>query len=78
PDGVNVNFISLSNDEIQVRTYEKGVENETLSCGTGVTAAALVYMLETGSKNKKHLIRTKGGSLSVEADFNGELFTNII
>ena len=78
PDGVNVNFISLSDDVIQVRTYEKGVENETLSCGTGVTAAALVSMLETGSKNKKHLIRTKGGSLSVEADFDGKLFTNII
>jgi diaminopimelate epimerase len=65
PNGTNVNFITpLENDEIHVRTYERGVENETLSCGTGVTACALVY------GNQKQLnevnIQTPGGKLKVK------------
>lgn len=65
-EGTNVNFIEPEGDAVYVRTYERGVENETLSCGTGVTAAALVAALEgkSSAKNSCELL-TKGGRLKV-------------
>ena len=65
PKGINVNFVQTLNDtEINVRTYERGVENETLSCGTGVTACAIATVKnKTGSFNTS--INTPGGKLAV-------------
>jgi diaminopimelate epimerase len=65
PGGINVNFIEPEGDRIFVRTYERGVEAETLSCGTGVTAAALAFAHRNGFKAGVVSVRTKGGTLSV-------------
>lgn len=76
--GINVNFVEQRDeDHIVVRTYERGVEDETFSCGTGVTASALVnYHNENGFNEV--IVITKGGRLSVEFDKVGENnFANI-
>jgi diaminopimelate epimerase len=65
PGGTNVNFVELLDDNaIYVRTYERGVEDETLSCGTGVTASGIAVSNLGYSSPVK--IFTKGGDLSVE------------
>ena len=67
-DGINVNFVeSVDDDKIYVRTYERGVEDETLSCGTGVTASALIAAHNDNGFNRVE-VKTPGGNLSVEFD----------
>ena len=65
-EGINVNFVErLDEDRIVVRTYERGVENETLSCGTGVTASALLFAQDGLDFNRIN-VTTLGGELAVE------------
>lgn len=79
-EGCNVNFVSEFEDGIFVRTYERGVEEETLSCGTGVTASVLAFVLQLNFKNGNYQIPvyTKGGDLSVSFTLENNCFRNIV
>jgi diaminopimelate epimerase len=77
-EGINVNFVeTIKEDGIFVRTYERGVEDETLSCGTGVTASALMNAHNEKGFNRVE-VKTPGGHLSVEFNkIDDEHFDNI-
>ncbi len=77
-EGINVNFTEQEKaDSIIVRSYERGVEDETFSCGTGVTAAALICYHNPSGFNEV-TVHTKGGRLSVEYNrINEDTYTNI-
>lgn len=77
-EGINVNFVEQmrERDHIIVRTYERGVEDETFSCGTGVTAAALVCCHNDNGYNRVE-VETKGGRLAVDYQRAGNHYTNI-
>ena len=76
--GSNINFVKQINaDTFSLRTYERGVEDETLSCGTGATAAAIA-MNATGKTNSTSIhLNVEGGKLEVSFDKNGDQFTNV-
>ncbi|MUU76824.1 diaminopimelate epimerase [Winogradskyella sp. HL2-2] len=76
--GSNVNFVEqLSNDNFAVRTYERGVEDETLSCGTGVTAVAIA-MHKTGKTESNQInLNTQGGQLKVTFNSSNGGYNNI-
>ena len=72
-DGVNVNLVfTHASNELSIATYERGVENETLSCGTGATACALIHASKEMNTQGSIKIRTKGGLLQVAYESDGE------
>ena len=71
-EGVNVNFLRWNDGRVDMRTYERGVEAETLSCGTGVTAAAIDALHRKVVDGNTIHVRTRGGDLRVEVVMSGE------
>jgi diaminopimelate epimerase len=78
PEGTNVNFVQIIDNQIKVRTYERGVEDETLSCGTGVVASSIATYVKNKNLNSPFEIKTKGGELRVYFSIeNQDIFKNI-
>jgi diaminopimelate epimerase len=71
-EGINVNFVEDRQNYLSVRTYERGVENETLSCGTGVTAVAIAYHRLKGEREGDFTqnLEVQGGNLEVKFNFS--------
>lgn len=78
PGGTNVDFVEVQQHSILVRTYERGVEAETLSCGTGVTASALAVALTKKASGSPLHIETPGGALTVHFERHDNQFSNIV
>jgi diaminopimelate epimerase len=77
-EGVNVNFVSCSANKIRIATYERGVEWETLACGTGVTASAFYYACKNQINGLQEFeIEAKGGDLYVQLNYNNLTANNI-
>jgi diaminopimelate epimerase len=78
PGGTNVNFVKIAENLLEVRTYERGVEDETLSCGTGVTASAIAAVLGRHFDRMPVTVATSGGTLTVSFMPGKEAITNVI
>ncbi len=78
-EGANINFIRPgAGNEITMRTYERGVENETLACGTGAVASAITAYLLASPDNSSFILHAPGGTLSVRFTPNAEgTFTDV-
>lgn len=78
PKGTNANFAKIQEDGIiKVRTYERGVEDETLACGTGVTAVAIAAALKGYSQAPVSLLVAGGDVLTIDFDRDGDAVTNV-
>ena len=76
--GSNVNFVSpINEDTFTIRTYERGVEDETLSCGTGATAVAIAMYVNKKVASNHVNINVEGGKLAVNFNENNGVFTNV-
>lgn len=77
-NGINVNFVEINDNNIlYVRTYERGVEKETLSCGTGITASVIAFAYKETIINGKIEANSLGGKLFVYFEKNKNKYINI-
>lgn len=77
-EGINVNYVEDKGDHLFVRTFERGVEDETYACGTGVTAVALSMAMQKGQTGHiKTPVKVLGGDLRIEFDYDGRQFTQV-
>ncbi|MCK9280976.1 MAG: diaminopimelate epimerase [Melioribacteraceae bacterium] len=77
PDGVNINFIDTKEEIVKIRSYERGVENETLSCGTGSVAAAIIAVLNYDYKPPIKLLVKNGDLLEVDFKLEDGHFSDV-
>jgi diaminopimelate epimerase len=78
PNGTNVNFIEKRGpNKIAIRTYERGVEDETLACGTGIVASALIFAASENTSGPINVIARGGDELEVGFEKSGDRFRNV-
>lgn len=75
--GINVNFVEDKGDHLFVRTFERGVEDETFACGTGVTAVAMAMAQQKQPGYIETPVEVLGGKLQINFDYDGHKFTNV-
>ena len=76
--GCNINFVEQINpDTFSVRTYERGVEDETLSCGTGATGVAIAMFATNKTTSNKVTINVLGGKLTISFDAENGSYKNV-
>jgi diaminopimelate epimerase len=77
-DGINVNFVNpIDSENFAMRTYERGVEGETLSCGTGATAVAIAMHASQKTNSNCITLQTQGGDLEVQFIYKDASYVDI-
>ena len=76
-EGINVNFVDQKEDHLFVRTFERGVEDETFACGTGATAVAMAMAQQKEPGYIETPIKVLGGNLQVNFNYDGKKFTEV-
>jgi len=77
PGGTNVDFVQVLDKGLYIRTFERGVEDETLACGTGVTASAIASVLKGHFDTNSVNVKARGGDLKVEFEIRNNKVTDI-